>query len=118
MDFVEENDRLVKQIRANLSGLLLDGSGRVYRTSVQSSLDMVTGRYDVVFADPPYDLDTWDPLMTGLEGRELVNEDGRLVAEHRRDTSLAEKYGNLAKIAVHRYGDTSVSVFALGGDNG
>ena len=117
VDFVEENHRLVKQIRANLNDLLLDGSGRVYRTRVQTSLDMVTGPYDIVFADPPYDMDGLDPLITGIEARGLVNEYGRLVAEHCRDTSLADRYGRLARMAIHRYGDTSISVFTSGDDN-
>ena len=118
VDFVEQNDMLVKQIRANLHDLSLDESGHVYRATVQTSLDIVTGRYDLVFADPPYDMDTWDTLMTDLEARDLINEYGYLVAEHRRDTSMADRYGKLARLAVHRYGDTSVSVFTAGGANG
>ena len=118
VDFVEQNDRLVKQIRANLHELSMDGSGRVYRARVQSSLDMVPGPYDLVLADPPYNMDAWDSLVAGLEARELINEGGYMVAEHRRDTSLADRYGKLVTATVHRYGDATVSVFTAGGANG
>ena len=118
VDFVEQSDSLVKQIRANLQDLSLVGSGRVYRTRVQTSLSIVTGRYDLVFADPPYEMDTWDTLLAELEERGLVNENGYVVTEHGRDTSMADRYGKLARLTVHRYGDTSVSVFTTGGADG
>ena len=118
VDFVEQDDRLVKQLRGNLQVLSLVSSSRVYKATVQTSLDIVTGPYDLVFADPPYDLDVWETLITNLEERGLINENGHLIAEHRRDTSMADRYGELARLAVHRYGDTSVSVFKVGGADG
>ena len=76
------------------------------------------GEIDLVFADPPYDLDVWDRLMTLLDARCLVRENGLVVAEHRHSTALADAYGRLERTTSRRYGDTTVSIYTAGECNG
>ena len=117
-DFVEASARLGQQIRESLRELSLIGRGRVYQARVEKALDVLPGKYDLVFADPPYDLDDWPSVMRRLGDGSMVKEDGIVIAEHRHGASLAVRYGVLDRVAARRYGDTSVSIYRAGASDG
>ncbi len=62
-------------------------------------------RFDLVFADPPYDADL-ATLLPGLAER----VGGRLVVEHRHGRDLPELPG-LELEQTRRYGDTGLSFY-------
>jgi 16S rRNA (guanine966-N2)-methyltransferase len=113
-DFVEQHAGRCRELRENISGLGLEDCTQVYRGRVETVLARLNGPYDLVFADPPYDLDVWDGLMVLLGEDDRIAEKGRVVAEHRRTTELAKVYGKLVQLTNRRYGDTSVSIFRAG----
>lgn len=117
-DFVEADARRCIQIRDNLRELGLAQRGHVYQSRVEKAITILTSPYDLVFIDPPYDLDPWDWLMNALSERGLVKANGLVVAEHSPRTSLASRYGRLVLETSRRYGDTSVSIYKVGSDNG
>ncbi len=117
-DFVEADARRCIQIRDNLRELGLAQRGHVYQSRVEKAITILTSPYDLVFIDPPYDLDPWDWLMNALSERGLVKANGLVVAEHSPRTSLASRYGRLVLETGRRYGDTSVSIYKVGNDNG
>ena len=87
------------------------GRGRVYRRRVDAALDELDGRYDLVFADPPYDQDPWTRLMGRLERGQLLSQQAVLVLEHHRRLELAQRYGKLARTRSRRHGDTMISLY-------
>ena len=113
VDFVEVNARLARQIRENLAELSLAERGRVHRARVGSVLESLCDTYDLVFADPPYDVDDWEPLMNRLQERRLLAEGALITAEHRYNTVLAKQFGKLTLWTSRRYGDTSISIYRL-----
>ena len=113
-DFVEVNAKLARRIRENLTELSLVDRGHVYRFRADAALSRLHGRYDLVFADPPYAMDAWDSLMGMLIEGELTEEGSIVVLEHHSATELAESYGTLVKATSRRYGDTVVSFFSHG----
>ena len=117
-DLVEAGARQARQIRENLRELSLEERSKVYQSKVQKALDTLPGEYDLVFADPPYDMQEWEPLMARLTEGELIREKGVVVVEHRHDTALAERYGRLVRVTSRRYGDTAVSIYGAGAVNG
>ena len=117
-DFVEVNARRVRLIRDNLQELSLAAKSRVYQARTRRVLDTLQGGYGLVFADPPYDMDEWEPLMGRLGKGDLVRENGIAVVEHRWGTALAERYGTLFSVSRRRYGDTAVSIYNAGAVNG
>ena len=118
VDFVEGNARLCRGIRQSLDELGLTDRGRVYRRSVETALGELKGEYDVVFADAPYEDDPWAELMERLEGLELLVDGALVVAEHHRRLDLAESYGRIVRSRSRRHGDTVVSVYEFGSENG
>ena len=118
VDFVESHQGRCLDIRKSLSELGLAQEGRVHRGKVEKVFDRLGQGYDLVFADPPYDQDPWDGLMSMLTGSQVLSEGGLVVAEHRRERRLAEAYGRLARVTQRRYGDTLISIYETGALHG
>jgi 16S rRNA (guanine(966)-N(2))-methyltransferase RsmD len=47
-------------------------------------------KFDVIFADPPYDLGRLDELVELIFGKELLDEEGVFVMEHSKDWDFKE----------------------------
>ncbi len=112
-DLVEVDSRRADEIRENLRGIEVEGRTKVYTGRVVKVVDSLPGGYDLVFADPPYELQEWDILMNTLNRPGVVNSGGLVIAEHRRGTELAERYDTLERVDDRRYGDTSISVYQV-----
>ena len=117
-DFVESNSGRSREIRDRLRELDLDDRSRVHAGKTLRIVGTLSTAYDLVFADPPYELDEWESAMSLLHARGLVKEGGQVVAEHGGATSLADAYGGLRLTTSRRYGDTAVSIYIPGDING
>lgn len=102
--FVESDRRSAAVIRENLAELGAGAEGRVVRADVGgflSDLD-ASERFDLAFADPPYDSDWPDRLADALRRRPFVR---LLCVEHR--PGALEGVGG---VVWHRaYGDSALS---------
>ena len=65
--------------------------------------------YDIIFADPPYDLPKIETIPGLVFGKELLNENGRLVIEHGFKISYAKEERFLER---REYGDVNFSILA------
>ena len=110
--FVEADARRCRHIRDALMALGLADRGSVHNGRVERVLDTLSADgFGVAFADPPYALTDWQPLMGLLNRAGLLAEGAVVVAEHRHDTGLADEYGGLALLTRRRYGDTAISIY-------
>ena len=110
--FVEADARRCRHIRDALAALGLPDRGSVHNGRVERVLGTLSGGgFGVAFADPPYALTDWQPLMGLLNREGLLAEGAVVVAEHRHDTGLADEYGGLALLTRRRYGDTAISIY-------
>lgn len=117
-DFVESDATRSRQLRESMSELGVNDITHVYRRDALKALDIVEDGYDLVFVDPPYQSDPWERLMVRLGGGPILNDNALVVAEHRRDRELSPRYGGLALVESRRYGDTSVSFYSAGAQDG
>ncbi len=73
-------------------------------------LESATGRYDLIFADPPYNLSTeeFESIHRLVFQRELLSEEGMLIIEHASRSDLS----HLAYFTeVRKYGNSKFSFF-------
>ena len=72
--------------------------------------------YDVIFADPPYNLDqsTFEKLVEVIFANELLQEDGMMVIEHSKYTKLDHMINFSFKKS---YGGSIFSFFEIDGNN-
>jgi len=80
------------------------------KSDVFKFLEKHTGNYDIIFADPPYDLSQTDfeKIVIQIFENELLDEEGMLVVEHSKYTKLE----HMANYSFQRnYGGSVFSFF-------
>ena len=111
--FVEKDPRLVEAIRDNLRLLGFEGQGEVIAADAQQGLRRLGKRgerFDILFADPPYDEDILPEILRSLEGAELLAENGIIVLQHSvREDPKESLPRTLVMTDQRRYGDTLLS---------
>ena len=94
------------------------GEVQVFRQEARMALDALAdaGRqFDVVFLDPPYESDLYEPLVE-LAGERLLAVGGVVVAEHFHKRTLPERIGALVRTRLKRVGDHCLSFYSRGGE--
>lgn len=80
------------------------------KSDVFSYLEKCKNSYDIIFADPPYHIsqNDFEKIIIQIFDREILDEEGMLIIEHSKDTSLEHMiHFSFAK----RYGGTVFSFF-------
>jgi len=81
---------------------------RPVRANVISFLDYCKVKYDLIFADPPYDLNAITTIPDKVMNNGLLNKDGILILEHSRDNDFSKH----TLFTEHRiYGKVNFSFF-------
>ncbi len=104
---VDVNDRCAVFIRATAVRLGITGI-RVVRANVFTFLKTEKITYDLIFADPPYDLPALATLPDTVLGTGILNTGGWLIVEHPRQIDFAEENGFFDH---RRYGQVNFSFF-------
>lgn len=115
VDFVEQSPKLCAVIRKNVSRAGFDTQAEVLAMPVARALETLTGPYDLVFMDPPYDeSESLREVIRTLLDAGMMAPGGMLVIEQasrdRHDFSGA----GLHSVQEKRYGDTAVSLYSVG----
>jgi 16S rRNA (guanine(966)-N(2))-methyltransferase RsmD len=104
--FLERSRAALEAIRENLAALRLEPRATVAAGPVALTIERFRG--DVVFLDPPYDLEREYAAVLELLGKE---PSGLVVAQHSVRLELADSYGALRRTRVLKQGDNSLSFF-------
>lgn len=79
-----------------------------YKADVFKFIELETEQYDLIFADPPYDLDKIPQIPNAVFTRQLLVPDGLLIVEHPSYQNLSNQ-PNFSEKRV--YGNTAFSFF-------
>jgi 16S rRNA (guanine966-N2)-methyltransferase len=112
---VESARPALQAIEANARALGVAARIRVVPTTVERALAAVrrSGAFDLVFADPPYDLVRTGEApraLAALLGADVLSADARLVLEHGKADGAPDIPGVQLRES-RRYGDTIVSFY-------
>ena len=83
---------------------------KVFKSDVFKYLDFETEKYDLIFADPPYDMANPGSIATKVFERNLLKPDGILVIEHASQVKLQNIPNH---IESRKYGQSTFSFFEL-----
>lgn len=118
--FVEQDPRLVRAIEESLLRFGFTAKGEVVAADAQRGLGRLVqrgDRFDIIFADPPYDrgliaeMLTWPDTEKGLAGN------GTLVLQHSLREMPEGLHGQPWVVSdQRRYGDTALSFLVRGTD--
>lgn len=100
---IEMNALHATRLRKNAGILGLDKTVQVVRNNVFDFLNLCRLQFDLIFADPPYDLDLLDQLPDKVFGADLLKSGGQFILEHPETYSFENhpffikerKYGNV-----------------------
>ena len=89
--FVDKSPAAAKIIRKNIA---LTADAEVYNTDWKVAVRKLTGRFDLIFLDPPYALGAETDVVAAIDERDLLAEGGVIVVEHdaRNDFATAESF--------------------------
>lgn len=105
---VEQSSEAVRTIRSNVETLGFKDQCVIVRDDVFRFLKRQSDTFDLIFADPPYELEQIPILVERVP--EFLSEGGLFVLEHDR----AHDFGDHPDLLVSRtYGRSVVSLFAL-----
>lgn len=79
---VEQDRTLLAFMQRTAKSLELEKQWRIVKGDVFTFLDKHRGRYDIVFADPPFFLDGVDRIPELVRSAGLLEEGGVLIVEH------------------------------------
>lgn len=104
---VEMNPAHTRFIKQVVSTYKIKGM-QVIRHNVFDFINICTRRFDLIFADPPYNLEGVNTLPDRIFEKEIVAPDGYLILEH-PGTYNFEKHPNFIK--ERKYGNVHFSFF-------
>ena len=106
---VDQSGPAVEAIRENAGALAgAGGSVQVFRQDARVALAALADsgvRFDVVYLDPPYASELYEPLLDQVGRTGLLEPGGVVVAEHFHKRALPERIGGLVLTRSVRVGD-------------
>lgn len=131
VEFVERAPAALGVLRANLQALRIDAGFRIHSTSVGTWLRRTKAgagakdaaansadstAFDIVFLDPPYDAAQEYESTLGLlasSASAKLAPGALVIAEHRRNQPLDDRYGRLVRTRLLQQGDAALSFYSL-----
>jgi 16S rRNA (guanine966-N2)-methyltransferase len=83
--------------------------GGVAATGGDARAGALAGSFDLVFADPPYGFDAFEPLLLALPP--LLAADAEIAVEHSARRQLPLTAGPLVRTDVRRYGESALAFY-------
>ena len=80
------------------------------KADVFKILKQLAGPFDIIFADPPYNLATIPQIPALVREQNLLTENGLLVVEHQSNMQINAQLGFLE---TRKYGNSSFSFFKM-----
>ncbi|MEF9923296.1 MAG: 16S rRNA (guanine(966)-N(2))-methyltransferase RsmD [Muribaculaceae bacterium] len=86
----------------------------VVRGDVFKFIESTTKKYDLIFADPPYDLPNLEEIPTKILNSKMLKPDTIIVIEHSKNNDFSQ----LPHFVQHRvYGSVNFSIFRMDSDD-
>ncbi len=100
---VDTNYNCVKFIQNLINEHNLKDVMNVYKSDVRDFLRKTEQTFDIIFADPPYAMNFHQEMLTIINEKKLVRQNGIFIIEHGRQTDLSanenfeetRKFGNV-----------------------
>jgi 16S rRNA (guanine966-N2)-methyltransferase len=107
LTIVEKDNQMLDFIKKNIDMLKIENV-QIMRMDVFQFLNSCTNQYDIIFAGPPYALNTIDDLPRIIVERKLISPEGYFVLEH----TPRNNYEKFEGYSFQRnYGSTIFSFF-------
>jgi 16S rRNA (guanine966-N2)-methyltransferase len=110
---VEADQRCVRFIKEFSNKINLN-SMSVIRSDVFAFLKRCENRFDIIFADPPFEYADTDLLPDLVKEKKMLNPDGWLIVEHQSKRELQSK---IQPTQIRKYGNCAFSIYSISDEN-
>lgn len=110
--FVDKNPKCIEVLNKNIKEIDKD-IAKVYNKDYLEALKYFHNqniRFDIIFLDPPYQLECLDNIIQKIIEWDLLNIEGIIVCEYELD-NFQEKYNNLELIKEKKYGYKNIRIY-------
>ena len=116
--FVDNQAASIQVLRENITRCSLTKDSSIIPQDVQTFLATRSPQrhespFDLVFADPPYEISDLEPLLNQINSSEQVGTNGLVVIEHFKKATLPLEAGGLRQTRQSRYGDTMLTFYHM-----
>jgi 16S rRNA (guanine966-N2)-methyltransferase len=109
--FGEKSKAGYQLIASNISNFGVDKSCKLIRGSWQDVLMKIPESADLIFLDPPYRAGVFEACLEMICSRDLLSDDGIIVAEHDVRESLPKSVGKFSIWKIKKYGNTTITLY-------
>jgi 16S rRNA (guanine(966)-N(2))-methyltransferase RsmD len=110
---VEKNYRHFSFIRSTVKKLAVEKAVHLVKGDVFRFIEKNAGKYDLIFADPPYDLPNLETLPDLIFQHQLLAPEGIFILEHGKTNDFG-KHPRFTEL--RKYGSVHFSIFSEGKD--
>ena len=107
--FFDADRRAVSVVQGNIKSLGLQKQCRATCAKFQQALESVSGKFDLIFLDPPYDAGYMMPVLEKILSRDLLQDDGTIFCEIRAGAEFIAPDG-FDEIKRRKYGMAEVII--------
>ena len=104
---IEKNIKNIKLLNTKFK----NKNHEVIRGDVYSLIPKLDEKFNIIFADPPYEQEEFTRLAKLLLDSTIFEENGILIYEHHKNYELPEKFKILKKVRNKKYGDSRISIY-------
>lgn len=112
--FIEANAQAQAVIRKNIAKCRYEDRSRLIAGDALSVLPRLAGEtFDLIFLDPPYQKNLYEPVVFSVLKYHLLDEYGILISEHSKSVPFSWQGEGLALYRTRSYGDTVLNFFRI-----
>ena len=105
--FVDSNSKCIECIKKNTR----DMTGvEIICSDYRKVLDNLDKKFDLIFLDPPYNLECLDYILYKIVELDLLNQDGLVICEYEFD-NFKDNYPDLELIKDKKYGYKNIKIY-------
>ncbi len=110
--FVDNNSKCIDMVTKNVKGMEFDSLKIIKSDYREALIDFKNKRikFDIVFLDPPYNLDCLDYVISYILDNDLLNSNGLIVCEYEND-NFKDNYPNLFLWKEKKYGYKNIRIY-------
>ncbi len=90
--FVDNNPKCIEIIRKNTDKARLSDKSQIVNSDFRKYLLSSSEKFDIIFLDPPYQMDRLDEIFSLIKERSILNEDGIILLEADEGTCFSHQH--------------------------
>ncbi|MCX8065570.1 MAG: 16S rRNA (guanine(966)-N(2))-methyltransferase RsmD [Candidatus Hydrogenedentes bacterium] len=111
--FVDNSPQSIELIKKNLEKTHLLARAIIIKARLPEGIEDLPTGMDYIFADPPYDFNLWEKLITRLVDSDILKAHAFLILEHSKQNVPPDVIDRVSLTRREKYGDTILSFYTI-----